>query len=301
MIKDHPGVHMRADRIKNPAFMKEMREYLDRHNLVGLFEMNSFDFVDSKSDVCIQAADFIGGSVRACFERNPQTAMTDPVLEKLRPRIAQLVPFPESYGRYIAKIPGFGEHDHAIEARAVLDAEYFLQRHGNAEDAQKILEVAVVRKLLEAVTWRNDCWVSTESLMDHLGTLSQDPLSEQSFRSVIGRLRDAGLLIASRTSGGYKIPTCMADIIEFLNRQNSQLAPMMGRIRMARETVNRATDNAVDILAMPAFQNLKTAVDAMGFWYETNMTVLDPIEPERARPVEAAAFVEIAHSISPVA
>ena len=269
--------------------MNEMREYLDRNNLVGLFEMNSFEFVDSKADVFIQVADFIGGSIRSCFERNPQTAMTDAVLEKVRPRIIQLLPFPEAYGRYIAKIPGFGEYDHAIEARAVLDAEEFLRTHGNTDDPETILMVGIVRKLLEALAWGDACWVSTEALMDYLNALSPEPISEQSFRGLIGRLRDTGLLIASRTSGGYKIPTSMGDMIEFLNRQNSQLAPMIERVRLARETVRRATDNAVDILAYPEFGNLQNAVDAAGLWCETENSVPEPVEQLSARQSSATA------------
>jgi hypothetical protein len=291
ITKDHPAVHILADKIKNPAFMKEMRSYLDRNNVGGLFEMISFDFVDSKSDVCVQAADFIAGSVRACFERNPQTALTDPSMEKLRCRIVQLLPFPESYGRYIAKIPELNEYDADIEARAVLEAEDFLRAHENAEDSETVLQVEVVRALLLALSWRDDCWVSTQALMSRLNVLVSEELTEQAFRGVIGSLRDAGLLIASRTAGGYKLPTSMADITEFLNRQNSQLAPMIERVRIARDTVARATGNAVDILGAPEFQNLKAAVSASLPWYAPVEETHDLVaEPAGARRVTVPDF-----------
>jgi len=290
LVKDHPGVRILADKLKNPPFMKEMRAYLERNNLLSLFEMNSFAFVDSESDVCVQAADFIGGSIRASFERNPQTALTDPVIEKLRWHITQILTFPESYSRYIAKIPELNEYDYAIESRAVLEAESFLRKNSESDQLDHVLQVAVVRKLVNALTWRDDTWVSTESLMDHLNSIVHEPISEQAFRGVIGKLRDAGLLIASRTSGGYKLPTSLADITEFLNRQNSQLAPMIQRVRIARDTVRRATDNAVDILGAPEFQNLKAAVTATPPWYELTAGKPELGEEDLARPLNLPEF-----------
>jgi hypothetical protein len=125
--------------------------------------------------------------------------------------------------------------------------------------------------------------------MERLNIIAPEPLSEQSFRSVIGKLRDAGLLIASKTTGGYKLPTSMADMIEFVNRQNSQLTPMIHRVQVARQTVRRATDNAVDILAAPEFQNLRAAVMAASGWSSADEQVAVPqasIEPP-ARPLMA--------------
>jgi hypothetical protein len=295
IVKDYLGVRIYADKIKNPSFMKEMEAYLDQKNLIGLFDMNSFGFVDSKDNVCVQAADFIGGSVRECFEQNPQTAMTDDVMEKLKWRVTQFMPFPESYGRYIAKIPGLSEHDHAIEARAVLEAEQFLQSNAECEEMENVLQMAVVRVLLMALSQREDSWVQTSVLMDHLNTIAPEEVSEQYFRSIIGKLRDAGVLIASRSAGGYKLPTSMADITEFLNRQNSQLAPMIHRIRTARETVLRAT--GVDILALPEFQNLKAAVTATSPWYESIQNGREINRDRPARLLDVPAFHSVPSSI----
>jgi hypothetical protein len=281
IVKDYSTVCIRSDKIKNPSFMREMRAYLERHFLYGgLFESHTFDFVDSNSDVCIQAADFIGGSIRLCFERNPQTAMTDPLMEMLRWHITQFIPFPKSYGRYIAKNPGASEHDPEIEARAVLEAEEFLRKHDHGENNDRDLQVAAVRMLLSTLNWRDDCWVATAALMERLSVIAPEPLSEQSFRSIIGKLRDEGVLIASRTAGGYKLPTSMAEITEFVNRQNSQLAPMIDRVRTARDTVLRATDNCVDILAAPEYQNLRAAVLASPHWSEG---VREPLDPKPAK------------------
>jgi hypothetical protein len=218
IAKDSSRVRIVADKIKNRSFMNEMYSYLSRKNLLGLFEIDSFEFVDSKSEVGVQVADFIGGSIRGCFERNAQTATTDPTMEKLRRSMVQLLPFPDSYGRYIARIPGLGEHDQAIESRAVYEAENFLRAHDENENVDQLLQMTLVRHLLAALAFCDDRWVSTATLMDRLNLVAPDPISEQAFRSVIGKLRDERVLVASRTTGGYKIPTGMADMTEFINR-----------------------------------------------------------------------------------
>ena len=268
VVKDCAGVAFRADCIKNPAFMREMKSYLDHHlELGGLFKPTHFEFVDSKLDLCIQVADFIGGSVRQCFERNSQTAMLDPLMTMLSRHIVNILPFPESYGRYIAKMPGRGEYDQDIESRAVLEAEHFLAGHRFDESEQIQMQLEIVRRLLQSLmSYGNDQWVTTEELMRHVDAISSEPCNEQAFRNLIGKLRDAGVLISSRTSWGYKIPTSMDDMIEYINRQNSQLTPMIERVRIARETVRRATNNAVDILSAKEFSNLKLIVDATPHW-----------------------------------
>lgn len=302
VLKDYSGVHIRADQVKNRAFMDEMSTYLTKNNLFGLFDMNSFEFVDSKSDVCIQVADFIGGSIRACFERNPQTPFTDPTMQKLNWHINQIHTYPDSYRRYIAKIPGVGEFDQKIESRAVLEAEEFLRKHRADEELDRELQVEAVRSLLLALA-KGDNWVPTGSLMERLNVIAPEPLSEQSFRGVIGKLRDAGLLIASKTTGGYKLPTSMADMIEFVNRQNSQLTPMIHRVQVAQQTVRRATDNAVDILAAPEFQNLRAAVMAASGWSPADMqvgspeaSVESPARPLMARTLPVGLLVGASHA-----
>jgi hypothetical protein len=268
MVKDCPKACFRSDEIKNPSFVKELRAYLEKHYLfAGLFEYRSFEFVKSSSDVCIQAADFIGGSIRLCFENDPLAAMCNPAMETLRSRLTYLMPYPEQYCRYIAKIPESTEHDQAIESRAVLDAEEFLRKHDDEEDPAVQMLVRIVRRLLQALaTGDHDGWVSTEVLMGVIESLSKEPLTEHMFRGLIAKLRDAGLLVCSRPSWGYKIAISTADVRQFLNRQNSQIAPMLARVRTARTTVSRATNNAVDILGYAEFSSLKAAVDATPHW-----------------------------------
>jgi hypothetical protein len=298
LVKEASPIQIRADKIKNRSFMDEMHAYLDRHNLIGLFDINSFEFVDSSSDVGVQVADFIGGSVRECFERNAQTAMTDPTMQKLRWHMVQLLPFPDSYGRYIAKLPGLGEHDQVIEARAVLQAEEFLRKHNADECADRLVQVTAVRLLSSALARNDEQWVPTAMMMENLNLVATEPLSEQGFRNVIGKLRDEGVLIASRASGGYKLPTGMADLTQFLNRQNSQLAPMIERVRIARDTVRVATDNAVDILSAPEFSNLKAIVAATSYWSEPTDGA-SSARPLNVLPTDAIALEEILSAATP--
>jgi hypothetical protein len=59
----------------------------------------------------------------------------------------------------------------------------------------------------------------------------------------------------------------------------------LSRFLPPREIIRRATDNAVDILGAPEFQNLKAAVTATPLWYEAIQVPAD--EPVLARHDEA--------------
>ena len=89
-------------------------------------------------------------------------------------------------------------------------------------------------------------------------------ISEQRLRNIIGRMRDRGLLIVSRHAGGYRIASCIADLHEYLNTQNTVVEPIIARIAKLRETVLRATaDHAIDILQRAEYTRLRTVVDAL--------------------------------------
>jgi hypothetical protein len=271
ITNDYPSVRVCADKVKNSAFMNRLRRYFDdKQYFSTLFNPSPFQFVDSVAEECVQLADFVAGTVRHCFEINERGAMRDPHIEQLKPKLLQLVPFPESYRRYIVKLPGFSEHDHAIEGRAIMDADRFLRANRNSDELPVRLQVHLLRKLVQAhlAASGTEGWVSTEELIKTVECLTDDDLNIQSFRGLVAALRDEGILIASRQGWGYKIATSYAEMCGYLARQRCQIIPMIERIRKARSVVLRATDNNVDILGDSQFADLKTLVEAMPHWAE---------------------------------
>ena len=268
ICKDFSAVRIQADRIKKPWFVRELQGYVERINTTPLFNTTSWEYMDSKANVGIQAADMIAGTLALC-ERNDWSPPCPGYLRVLRDRIRHLDRFPQPLRPYTVEY----EADHgnrfdlAITLRARTEAGEFINRYRDSDDLDKQLGMRCVQALINhGDTHGLNAWMSTEALRLLLEEASAEEISEHKVRNVVGQCRDAGVLIASRTAGGYKLPTCIKDLIEFLNRQNSQIGPMLQRVRMARETMRRATEGQLDILSPEPYANLRRAIEAALEW-----------------------------------
>jgi len=271
VLRDAPNACVRCDDIKNADFMAEFKRYIFRQHPVGLLDSWDFDFVHSGSEICVQAADVIAGSVARCWERARQSPMSDEFMHILEGHIDKGVfaTFPRPKGSYVHEMTmeESGNYSEAVERRALDEAYRFIDRHGASEDRERKAQVEFAKALLEYNYLQSrSSWLSTEDLRQRYRDRFGEDLGDQKLRGIIGSLRDAGLLITSRSAGGYKLPTCEADLYEFLNNYNSKIAPMVVRIRKARETIKRATDTQLDILAKQEFENLRRAVNATPEW-----------------------------------
>jgi hypothetical protein len=113
-----------------------------------------------------------------------------------------------------------------------------------------------------AVRWLGHAYVPTAVLREALAGFDQSE-NEQWVRSrVIAPMRDAGVLIAS-SSRGYKIPCTIRDVVDFVERTNAVVHPMLNRIARARNEVLFLTNGRVDVLGFDRLELLRTALDAI--------------------------------------
>jgi hypothetical protein len=104
------------------------------------------------------------------------------------------------------------------------------------------MQVAVVKRLLwESQMGMSGEYVVSDELIRHLQTLGFKELKErrQLSEKVIGKLRDANVIIASRGSsnGGYRLPTSVADLMHYLDHDAKLILPMLDRLRRAKQTI----------------------------------------------------------------
>lgn len=257
-----------CDNIKTPSFEKDVSRYLYARFPRTLMRQWTFGFQDSIKDPCIQAADLISGTVRRCCQRSPEFPEQDQLLQLFGKQIAAgtLRRFPrERTPATLEDIPeSVQSYDPELEMRAVSEAEAYVQRHINAGAPQQKALVLCAQELLKQNTLQtNRSWVSTRRLAAVCENALGEAVSPRRVRSFIGRLRDDGLLIASRRHlGGYKLPSTRADVVEFLNTQNEKIKPMMRRIQKARNTLYSV--NGTDILDGDTFQNLQSFLPSIG-------------------------------------
>jgi len=267
LLRRYESPVVRCDRMKGPEFEEEMTRFIYRRHPRYLLRQWTFDFVDSRASVCIQAADLIAGTVHRCCQRFPAAPEQDQLLQLLGKHLARGAyrSFPGS-----TRDPPGGvlddrmqRHDPQLEMKALSDAEAYVQRTRTTEPAEAVLAECVAELLKHNALHTSGSWVPTRHLAALCEEVLEEEVSPRKVRSFIGRLRDEGLLIASRRNpGGYKFPNRMADVVEYLNTQNEKIRPMMRRIQKARNTIYGLSGS--DILADAGFQNLLRLLPGVG-------------------------------------
>ena len=178
-------------------------------------------FANSSEEVLIQVADVISGRWARVLEPAKRSTKSAEIakhlatasigLEVWPPRMTPELLFPVQ-----STVEG---HDQLVRRHCYLQAVQFLEENdgGTTVSEQVGLQVEVLKFLLFKLRWVDDAsFFSTDEILQHLGVNAGLQLTKYQLRTtVIGPLRDAGVIVASGREG-YKIPTREADLIESL-------------------------------------------------------------------------------------
>lgn len=263
IISDSYSVHINADNIKSKAFMEEFKTYINKRKT--LFSKWKFSFLDSRNNECIQATDFLCGTIRRCVEKDETSENRNIFLSHIKNR-SHIEFFPYNENDYLYETTGTerSTYDIKIERKAIEIAYRYIEGNINSPKVEIQEQIHTLQFLLSDYHLSNgENWVPTWKLKEKHHEAFSAKISDQKIRSVIGKLRDKEVLIVSRRSGGYKIPTKESELYEYLSTQNMTVTPMVARIKKAHDLVRRATDENVNILEKPEFSNLKRIVEAV--------------------------------------
>ena len=252
----YPKLEIIQDETGTPEFRDSFMKYVEsnrpENNLFGEYD---FVFVDSKDEIIVQLADFIGGSLYKSLEDSDYYNY----FEMLKGKIAHVEYFPNQHQPYWGRTnPKDCKYDDTIYALAVKSAKDFIQRFTNDENDYRKMQVYVLNYLLYYVSQVSPTqFVYSEDLIRHISEnlnikISRDKL----FRRVIAPMRDEGVVLSS-CSKGYKIPISVDDIVAYVNQTISTVGPMLQRIAICRSRILQNTDNLLDILDDKAFFRYK--------------------------------------------
>lgn len=257
----YPKLKIMMDETGWPEFQKSFKEYVEknRHQL-NLFNQYDFDFVNSKDEVLVQLADFIGGSITKWII-NPDH--TKNYFEILKGKITCLQRFPSDFQPFWGnKRPEDYKYDEAIYTLAVKKARDYIATYENDNREDIRAQVTVLRYLLFYVTNVNPTqYVYSDELIDNIRkNLGKKIRKDFLFRRVIAPLRDHGVILAS-CAHGYKISVSTEDILAYMNQTKSIIGPMLSRMGKCRSLVKMGTDNNLDMFDNPAFIEYKKFFD----------------------------------------
>lgn len=269
LLRTYPDIEIIADEHGRDEYMESFGKYVKNKYNGQFFKRQTFRFQNSNLDRIIQVADFIAGTVAYAYER-----------EKADKDIRKMV-HSESKVRFITfptvlkpdrtqLIEGDEDYSGLIKELAVHRAKLFIvERQDSTEDAVRD-QVSCVEYLLDYFLYVDEeAYVPTEELIDHVSIERNENISKDTLRrTVIGKIRDAGVLLASHAqpSYGYKLPASMKDLGDFLDLYASIVLPMLSRIKIVRDLVSDRSRGKLDIAENSNNTEIKRILDTPGLF-----------------------------------
>lgn len=265
-----PDLHVVADRYGRDDFMEGFQRYvLEKRTALGqgdLFRRAKFEFANSRAEPLIQLADFVSGSLARLFDPKKLSPAKDEIQDLLRSKALFVVDWPKRFRASLRPLVGGSRHDIAVRRFCVEAVQSYLRSHADPSDPEVLARVETLGYLLftfESVSETE--WVAADHLRDVLASMGVTFKSKHEFLSkVVAKLRDAGVILGS-SPAGYKIPGSVADVLQFVERTDTIVVPMLNRLRAAREALLLATDGALDVVADDRFEWLRGALGDQAF------------------------------------
>lgn len=264
LIRAFPDIRVTADEHGGPEFMRGFQDYIARRHTPELFPRATFGFASSVSEPLIQVADFIAGSVARVIDPDKMAPGADQIMETIGSRVLSIDEWPpqrEMYARW-AGLGGASQFDSLVERVCLDQALLFMEENRGSRDPLIQLQVATIKYLVFYSRFTNpSSYVPTALIMNVLRAGGESPGNEQYFRSsVIAKLRDAGVIIASAPRG-YKLPVQARDLGDFVDHTCGIALPMIARLKRVRDQILRASMGQLDILGESQYEHLRKFCD----------------------------------------
>ena len=256
LYRAFPDLHIVAHQYGRKEFEESFREYVKKYHKCPLYAQEDVEFVPG-SNRFVQLADFVGGTISRCFDRKLLSTQAADFLSVLKPKEMLIDQWPPCSYTLCPGAPAASAYDAIVGRQAVDAAREFLLKNESRQERDDVNRVMCVRLLLgDYMFFTPDRFVSGAELVERLAELGCGDITIDYLRaSIIAGLRDSDVLIAS-SNAGYKIPTCVADVIEFVNRINVNVVPMLRRVDRCRKRIRLATAGKLDILESPEYRCL---------------------------------------------
>jgi hypothetical protein len=266
LFKTFKDLKLSVDEHGSNDFMRQFKEYVKSRHISTLFSNSEFDFSSSNTNEFIQLADFIAGTLNFCFDEFKKGDHSKDFLELLKPKLSSINHFPPE-NKSPEYIPSNidGKYDKLIAEMGVLSANNFLLR--KSPDTQvDIDQINFVKLLLLYFNYYDyKTYVSTKELIRHIQIGRNEKINEHYFRTkIVAKVRDKGVLISSTSGGnrnGYKLPSSLQDLYNFINHGKVVILPMLSRIKKFRDAIKLASNNTIDVLEKDEFKELKNLLD----------------------------------------
>lgn len=262
LFQSHAELNILADEHGDKSFIESFKKYIDVNHKPDLFWKSDVGMTNSKSNVLIQLADFVVGSLAQVYESKGNPALQEVCLRLINEKALHIIEWPTKYQTHFSPPIKSEEFDSLIYRHSLAQAEVFINENDDAFDIETKLQTAVLRHLVFVSRFDAErSYIATHEILEHLRYLGFADITEQAIRStIIAKLRDRGVLISS-CNRGYKIPKNYEDLIDFVNRVNGLVLPLIERLRKARNSYLRASLGKTDLLTGTNYPDLVAFIE----------------------------------------
>ena len=257
LFENYPVIKVYADEHGGDEFKESFQKYIEKNHKPDLFWESEIFLVSSQSNVLVQLADFLVGTLAKIYENKSNPALQETYRLLLKQKALDVKEWPTKYQTYFTPDQTSKEYDRFIHSHALSKAEIFLEKNrDNKDDETKLQACALKHLVFQSRLSTNKEYISTKNLLAHLESCGFRNITEQAIRSsIISKLRDKDVIIAS-CNKGYKIPRCYEDLFDFVERVNSLVLPLLERLNKARNSYLIASKDDVDLLKGPNYPEL---------------------------------------------
>lgn len=258
-----------ADNVGGTEYIKEFSAYVNQKVVkqLSFFDDHNFMMNDSKGNYIIQIADIISGSLAYTFDAKKKLKAEDNDYYKLlqeNDKVVGIGQFPYSYDTYIVESqPADENFDPEIAATCYRRAMSFIKANVDKMDEDVKMQVITLKYLLfRFVNNKLRKFISTHELKSNLASRGFGQIDTLKFRTkVIGKLRDADVIISSN-SKGYKIPATKAELYDYVNLEQGIIVPIIGRLTKCRNLLYEGTDGNFDLFEKDEYELLRKIIES---------------------------------------
>lgn len=255
-----PKLQLIADEHGSKEFMDGFRNYMLKEHIPNFFGDYEFGFGNSKSEILIQLADFICGTIAFGYEDGLNEVEFKDYACILKEKLLPITFWPQDLDDYIKRLEEYKNDvfDENIAYTSIKLARKFVDKNIDKKMIEIQEQIYVLKYLLSMLISQNsNKYISTKEIINNLHEITGRDYTPHYFKTrIIAKLRDAGVLISS-SQNGYKIPIREKEILEFVNQTSSMIKPMIARLRICRDRVLSATQNEFDVLEFKEYEYLK--------------------------------------------
>lgn len=249
-----------ADEFGSSEYMKSFARYVrEKEVKIELFDDHKFYFDNSKNEIIIQLADFIGGCISYHYESEKvRKRGTYNYLSVLNKKILGKEYFPKMDLEYkFDDFRYYNSYDENIARICYRRANAYIVQHKTSKDEEVKWRLCILKYMIFMFLNRNIKYIYTKELIEHLYLMGYPRLSKVIFRNkIIAKLRDAGVIIAS-CKYGYKIPINKKEIIDYIEHSQNIIQPMINRVCKCNDAIKLGSNNTIDLLENTFFEQIK--------------------------------------------